>query len=66
MKAVAIFFLFIGSILIIQGYYSRKNECPKDKVTIKYIPRSTYEDQMSDSESLQQFYKSMFEDISLR
>jgi len=66
MKAIAIFLLFIGILLIIQGYYSNKLVCKKDKVVIKYVPRSVYEDQMKPSESLQTFYKGMFEDIILR
>ena len=65
MKAIAIFLLFIGSILIIQGYYSNKSVCKKDKIIVKYIPRSSYEEQLKPEESLQIFYKSMFEDIFL-
>ena len=65
MKAIAIFLLFIGCLLIIQGYYNNKELCPKEKVVIKYVPRNIYEDQLSPSESLQTFYKSMFEDIIL-
>jgi hypothetical protein len=57
--------LFIGSILVIQGYYSNKAVCKKDKVVVKYIPRSIYEEQLKPEESLQTFYKSMFEDILL-
>lgn len=65
MKAIAIFLLFIGSIMIIQGYYNNKSVCKKDKVMVKYIPRSIYEEQLKPEESLQTFYKSMFEDILL-
>jgi len=65
MKAIAIFILFIGCLLIIQGYYSNKKICKKDKVIIKYIPRSVYEEQMTPAESLQTFYKGMFDDIIL-
>ena len=65
MKAIAIFLLFIGSLLIIQGYYANKSVCKKDKVVVKYIPRSIYEEQLKPEESLQSFYKSMFEDILL-
>jgi hypothetical protein len=65
MKAIAIFLLFIGSIMIIQGYYNNKSVCKKDKVVVKYIPRSVYEEQLKPEESLQTFYKSMFEDILL-
>jgi hypothetical protein len=65
MKAIAIFLLFIGCLLIIQGYYNNKEICPKDKVVVKYVPRSLYEEQLSPAESLKTFYKSMFEDIIL-
>ena len=66
MKAIAIFLLFLGSIMIIQGYYNNKSVCKKDKVIVNYIPRSIYEEQLKPDESLQTFYKSMFEDILLR
>lgn len=65
MKAIAIFLLFVGSLLIIQGYYNQKKICKNDKVVVKYVPRSIYEDQLKPAESLQTFYKSMFEDIIL-
>ena len=65
MKAIAVFLLFIGSIMIIQGYYNNKSVCKKDKVIVKYIPRSVYEEQLKPEESLQTFYKGMFEDILL-
>jgi hypothetical protein len=65
MKAIAIFLLFIGSLLIIQGYYANKSVCKKDKIIVKYVPRSIYEEQLKPEESLQSFYKSMFEDILL-
>lgn len=65
MKAIAIFLLFIGSLMIIQGYYNNKSVCKKDKVIVKYIPRSIYEEQLKPEESLQTFYKGMFEDILL-
>jgi hypothetical protein len=66
MKAIAIFLLFIGSIMIIQGYYNNKSVCKKDKVIVKYIPRSVYEEQLKPEESLQTFYRGMFEDVLLR
>ena len=65
MKAIAIFILFIGCLLIIQGFYSNKKICKKDKVIIKYVPRNVYEEQMNPTESLQTFYKGMFDDIIL-
>ena len=62
MKSIAIFILFLGLILIIKGYYSKKyKKITEPKIIIKYIPRSEYEDQLSDSEKLSEFYKNMFE-----
>jgi hypothetical protein len=65
MKAFAIFLLFIGILLIIQGYYSDRTICPKEKVLVKYVPRSFYEEQLSPSDNLKLFYRGMFEDVSL-
>ncbi len=61
MKSIAIFLLFVGTVLIIQGYYSNLASCPKPKTVIKYIPRSLYEEQISGNENLDEYYKSMFE-----
>lgn len=62
MKAIAIFILFLGMILIVKGYYSKKYKIlSQPKVIIKYIPRSEYEEQLSDEQKLGEFYKGMFE-----
>ena len=62
MKAIAIFILFLGMILIVKGYYSKKyKKISQPKVIIKYIPRSEYEEQLSDEQRLNDFYKGMFE-----
>lgn len=62
MKSVSLFLLFIGSILIIKSYYEFKySHIDKSKTIIKYIPISQYEETLTDSESLAQFYKGMFE-----
>ena len=62
MKTIALFLLFIGSILIIKSYYEYKySNMDKPKTIIKYIPISQYEETLTDSESLAQFYKGMFE-----
>lgn len=64
MKAVAVFLLFVGMFLIVQGYYSQQmGSCPAPKVEIKYVPRSVYEDQLSDDQKVSLQFKSMFEDI---
>jgi len=62
MKAIVIFILFLGMILIVKGYYSKKyKNLSQPKVIIKYIPRSEYEEQLSDEQKLSEFYKGMFE-----
>lgn len=62
MKSLALFLLFIGSLLIIQGYYKQKyDKSQKSKTIIKYIPRTLYEEQLSDSEKLNEYYSSIFE-----
>jgi len=61
MKAIAIFLLFIGMILIIQGYYESISICPKNKTIIKYVPRFDYEQQLSPSQSLDSYFKSIFD-----
>ncbi len=64
MKAIAIFLLFLGMILIIKGYYSNKyKNATKPEVIIKYVPRDEYEAQLSDELRLAEFYKGMFEGI---
>jgi len=63
MKAIAIFLLFLGMILIVKGYYSKKyKKFTEPEIIVKYIPRSEYEEQLSDSQRLNEYYKSMFED----
>ncbi len=62
MKSIAIFLLFIGFFLIITGYYNNLNDNSyKIKTVVKYVPRTVYEDQLSDDLKLEEFYKSMFE-----
>lgn len=63
MKGIALFLLFIGTVLIIKSYYEFKYSGlnNKPKTIIKYIPISQYEETLTDSESLSQFYKGMFE-----
>ena len=64
MKSIAIFLLFLGFFLIITGYYNNLNDnSVKIKTVIKYVPRTVYEDQLSDEQKLGEFYKSMFEDV---
>lgn len=66
MKSIAIFLLFVGTVLIIQGYYDNITRCPKPETIIKYIPRSTYEEQLPNGENLDKYYKSLFEQTQPR
>ena len=62
MKSIAIFILFVGVVLVIKSYYEFKySKIETPKTIIKYIPISQYEETLSDSEKLSEFYKGMFE-----
>lgn len=61
MKSIAIFLLFIGTVLIIQGYYSNIAMCPKQKTIIKYVPSTVYDEHLNNVNNLDDFYKSLFE-----
>ena len=65
MKAFAIFFLFIGIILVIHAYYKNMTVCPPQETIIKYVPRSIYEEQLNDEQKLTEFYKVMFDGTAL-
>jgi hypothetical protein len=60
MKSIAILLLFLGTISIIQGYYDNLTKNIKPKTVIKYVPRSTYEEQMQ-PENLDSYFKTIFE-----
>jgi hypothetical protein len=63
MKAIAVFLLFVGMFLVVQGYYQHATECPAPKVEIRYIPRSIYDEQLSEP-TVGKHFKGMFEDIN--
>ncbi len=68
MKSIAVFVLFLGMFLVVQGYYQQKLEAHKNtakaETQIKFIPRSTYEDQLSNDQKVSQQFKSMFDEIT--
>lgn len=65
MKAIAVILLFIGMFLVVQGYYKKTNTCPPPQVQVKYIPRSLYDEQLSDEPStlVSNQFRSLFEDL---
>lgn len=68
MKSIAVFILFLGMFLIVQGYYEQKLKAKdtaiQGDIQVKFIPRTLYEEQLSDDQKLAQQFKSMFDDIS--
>lgn len=65
MNSIGVFLLFFGIILIANGYYKQKyNNCTKGKTIVKYVPRTLYEESLTDSEKLNSFYSSMFDSVS--
>lgn len=64
MRAIAIFLLFIGVILVLQGYYQETTKCPIPEVQVKYIPMNQYDEvTMTKGDPLAKQFGSMFEDI---
>lgn len=63
MKAVAVLVLFVGTFLVVQGYYAQKTTCPEPVAKVVYVPRTVYEEQMNPAQTLKQQFRSMFEDV---
>jgi hypothetical protein len=67
MKAIAVFLLFIGMFLVVQGYYQQQTKCQEPTVQIKYVPQSVYEEQLgakNNGSAISKQFKGMFEDIN--
>jgi len=65
MKSIAVFLLFVGMFMLTQGFYDQKmSKCPTPKVVVKFIPRTLYEEQLSDESRVSQQFKTLFDDIS--
>lgn len=65
MKLLVLTLLFIGIIIIVQGYYNEKlKETEEKKVITKYVPLHVYEGRMSGSEMIDNQFKSSFEKIT--
>jgi hypothetical protein len=65
MKALAVLVLFVGTFLVVQGYYAQKAVAatPQAGTKVVYVPRSVYEEQMNPAQTLKQQFRSMFEDL---
>lgn len=66
MKAVAVFFLFVGVVLVLQGFYARRSACPAQKVQIKYVGRELIDEQMDQDSKLEKQFASMFDSANPR
>lgn len=65
MKNLILLLLFIGILLIVQGYYENKiSKVKSKKIVKKYVPLHIYEGQMNGSESIDNQFKSTFQKIT--
>jgi len=62
MKAIAVFVLFIGMIMVMQGYYNQTLQCPKQNTKVVMVPRSLFSEQLNPDRTVSQQFKSMFDD----
>lgn len=64
MKNVILLLVFIGILVIVQGYYENKiSNVKKQKTVVKYVPLHVYEGKMNGAESIDNQFKSSFEKI---
>lgn len=63
MKALAMFFMFLGILLVVHNIYEEKYEKLKKNVRIEYrfIPRTYYEEQITANPEIAARFKNMFE-----
>lgn len=66
MKSIIMFLVFLGSILIISGVYDEKIKIAesKKKIEYKFIPRTYYEEQLSNNNDISLNFESMFNHVS--
>jgi hypothetical protein len=64
MKNVILLLVFIGILVIVQGYYENKISNVRNQQTVvKYVPLHVYEGKMNGVESIDNQFKSSFEKI---
>ena len=59
MKSFILIFFIIGIIMVITGYNEHYKNCPEPLIEYRYIPRSFYDEQVSDV-NLKNLYSDMF------
>jgi len=64
MKAIAVFVLFVGVVMVMQGYYTQTQVCKPPKTKVVMVPRSVYSEQLEPSEAIKKQFKGMFDDIT--
>lgn len=62
MKAIAMFLLFAGIVLVIHGIYDQKYQSIKktNKVEYRFIPRTYYEEQLANNATVSANFDGMF------
>jgi hypothetical protein len=64
MKNVILLLVFIGILVIVQGYYENKiSNVKKQQTVVKYVPLHVYEGKMNGAELIDNQFKSSFEKI---
>jgi hypothetical protein len=63
MKSIAMFLLFVGILLIVNGIYEQKYQSLKKNVKVEYrfIPRTFYEEQLAENSNVTSNFKNMFD-----
>jgi hypothetical protein len=66
MKSIAMFLLFVGVLLIINGIYEQKYQSLKKNVRVEYrfIPRTYYEEQLAENANVTANFANMFQKTS--
>ena len=60
MKAIAVLILFVGVIMVMQGYYKQKNSCPAQTVQIKYVDRELIDKQYEQDSLIDKQFAGLF------
>jgi hypothetical protein len=63
MKSIIILLFIIGVSMVLVGYTRQYSICPNPRIEYRYIPRTFYDEQLSNENVLKQF-SSMFEDTN--